>query len=89
MSNTSTQKTEATVIDGAVRLNAVMPDGETRVFELSSEALTQHFGAKDASDAALLAAFEKGRTEIMAAAGKALDTPASEDAIPLGSGDFS
>jgi hypothetical protein len=80
--------TQARVIDGSVRFTGFVTGGEPRVFEISGEALMQHFGAVQATDSELLQAFERGHTRIMSAAAKALETPAVEGAVVLGSGDF-
>jgi hypothetical protein len=88
MTNEFIKGTQAQVMDGAVRFTAFVAGGEPRVFDVSGEALVQHFGAKSASDADLLDAFENGRARLLAAASKALNTPEAEGAIALGSGDF-
>jgi hypothetical protein len=80
--------TQARVIDGGVRFTAFVAGGEPRVFEVSGAALSQHFGAGNATDSDLLEAFERGHTRIMEAAAKALETPVAEGSIALGSGDF-
>ena len=76
-----------TVLDGTVRFTALFEGRKSQEFEISGDVLTEHFGAASRSDEDLLAAFKKGREEILAAAGEASSTPTT-GIVPLGTGDF-
>ncbi len=75
------------VIDGAVRFTARFEGRKCQEFEISSDVLREHFGAPDDSAEALLAAFHRGRHEILTAAAEAASTPTS-GLVQLGTGDF-
>ncbi|VCU72178.1 hypothetical protein PIGHUM_04274 [Pigmentiphaga humi] len=75
------------VFDGAVRFTARFEGRKSQEFEISSDVLRQHFGAADATPDALLAAFHRGRHEILTAASEAVGTPTS-GIVQLGTGDF-
>lgn len=79
--------TQAKYHDGYIRFNW-KNKGEDRVFEISGEALTQAFGAQDASASELLDAFDRGREQISRAVEQSLNTP-TDGITELGSGDFS
>lgn len=61
---------------------------ERREYEISADALTRAFKARDDTPRALLEAFEAGREAILEAAHAVTHTPAAEGVIELGSGDF-
>jgi len=75
------------VLDGAVRFTARFEGRKSQEFEISADVLREHFGARDASPDALLAAFHRGREEILAAAGETARLPTS-GIVQLGTGDF-
>ena len=79
-------QTDATVREGDVVFH-VETDGVSRQFEISSDVLQEHFGAKDESGSELLRAFEHAREEIEAVARKVKGNP-TEGPIELGTGDF-
>lgn len=57
-------------------------------FEISGDALRRHFGAApDSTGSDLLEAFERGSSQIEAAARKSFNAP-NDGVIELGSGDF-
>ena len=76
------------VVDGAVRFTALIEGRLNQVFELSSDVLVEHFGAASRADDDLLAAFRRGKSEIMAVAAQSANTPVN-GMIALGTGDFS
>lgn len=80
------KSTEAKYQDGYIRFNW-KNQGENRAFEISSEALIEAFGARDAAANELLDAFERGRGRITEAVELSLNTP-TDGVTELGSGDF-
>ncbi|MPS28888.1 DUF1488 family protein [Pigmentiphaga sp.] len=75
------------VLDGAVRFTARFEGRKSQEFEISADVLCEHFGALDMSADALLAAFHRGRHEILTAAAETAGTPTS-GIVQLGTGDF-
>ena len=78
--------TEAKYQDGYIRFNW-KNKSENRVFEISSEALMEAFGARGSTASELLDAFERGREHISQAVELSLNTP-TDGVTELGSGDF-
>ena len=79
---------QPTVLDGAVRFTARFEGRKSQEFEISGDVLEEHFGAASRTDTDLLAAFKRGRTEILRAAAESVGTPTA-GIVPLGTGDFS
>ncbi|AEC19463.1 hypothetical protein PT7_0923 [Pusillimonas sp. T7-7] len=78
--------TQAKYQDGYIRFNW-KNKSENRVFEISSEALTETLGAQGSTASELLDAFERGREQITRAVEQSLNTP-TDGVTELGSGDF-
>lgn len=78
--------TQAKYQDGYIRFNW-KNKSENRVFEISSEALTEAFGAQGSTASELLGAFERGHEQITRAVEQSLNTP-TDGVTELGSGDF-
>ncbi|MBB5214516.1 DUF1488 family protein [Parapusillimonas granuli] len=87
MSTELAKQKPPTVVNGAVRFTVLVEGRANQDFEVSSDALVEHFGAADTSDDELLEAFRKGKAEIMEVAAQSVNTPAA-DVIVLGTGDF-
>ncbi len=75
------------VLGEAVRFTARFEGRKSQEFEISADVLQKHFGAVDRSDDALLAAFRRGKAEIVEAAAQSVGTPVNGP-VQLGSGDF-
>lgn len=81
------KEVQPAVLDGAVRFTARFEGRKSQEFEISGDVLAEHFGAADRSEGELLAAFKRGRTEILEAASESAGTPTA-GIVPLGTGDF-
>ncbi|MBX6316805.1 DUF1488 family protein [Pigmentiphaga sp.] len=75
------------VLGGAVRFTARLEGRKCQEFEISADVLREHFGAADSSPEALLAAFHRGRQEILSVASETARLPTS-GIVQLGTGDF-
>lgn len=75
------------VVDGAVRFTALMDGRAHHLFEVSSDALVEHFGARSRSDDDLLEAFRRGKAEILEVAAQSANIPIN-GMVALGTGDF-
>jgi hypothetical protein len=87
MSTELARETPPTVVGDAIRFNARFEGRATQQFEISGDALVEHFGAASRNADDLLAAFKLGKTAIVDAAGKAQGMPVN-DVVLLGTGDF-
>lgn len=87
MSTEFAKEMQPSVQDGAVRFMARFEGRKCQEFEISGEVLAEHFGAANRSEDQLLAAFRRGKEEILSAANEAAGTPTS-GIVPLGTGDF-
>lgn len=81
------KEVQPAVRDGAVRFTARFEGRKSQEFEISGDVLEEHFGAASRADDDLLAAFKKGRSEILVAASESVGTPTA-GIVPLGTGDF-
>jgi hypothetical protein len=81
------REVQPSVLDGAVRFTARFEGRKCQQFEISADVLREHFGATDATAAALLEAFRRGRMEILSAVAESASTPTA-GIVPLGTGDF-
>lgn len=80
------KSTEAKYHDGYIRFIWKNKE-ESRVYEISAEALKLSFGARGDTASELLDAFERGREQITHAVEQTLNTP-TDGVTELGSGDF-
>ncbi|GAA5234952.1 DUF1488 domain-containing protein [Verticiella sediminum] len=88
MSTELAKEVPPAVIDGAVRFTALLQGRVHHVFEVSGDALVEHFGAQSRSDDDLLAAFKRGKAEILDVAAQSANIPVN-GMVELGTGDFS
>ncbi len=87
MSTEFAKEVQPTVLDGAVRFTARFEGRKSQEFEISADVLAEHFGATSRTDDALLAAFRRGKAEILTAATESIGTPTT-GIVQLGTGDF-
>lgn len=88
MSTELAKETPPAVFGDAVRFNALFEGRATQQFEISGDALVEHFGAKSRQPDDLLEAFRRGKAEILQTAEKMQRAPVNDIGL-LGTGDFS
>lgn len=87
MSTEISKQKPPVVIDGTVHFTTLRAGRQSQEFELSGDVLVEHFAAASRSDEDLLAAFRRGKAEILAIAEQAANAPANGP-TELGTGDF-
>lgn len=87
MSTEIVKQKPPTVVNGVVQFTALLGGRLNQTFEVSCDALVEHFGAASRAEEDLLEAFRRGKTEILAAAAQSANTPVN-DVVTLGTGDF-
>jgi len=88
MSTELAKQNPPAVVNGVVTFTVLMGGRLNQEFELSADALVEHFGAASRSDDDLLEAFRRGKAEIMEVAAQSANTPVN-GVVSLGTGDFS